>query len=141
MNGYMQAQTEKRMAVATMEIEERHRHFEALIQTVESTAAHPLNNSAVTNGSRYDYKDILSPIADGKYTSLPSVSEDSVAAELGPGFRDVKRASSPLGNHSRSLSAASKSDISASSGGQRSLPAAAPAQNPAGLSLGLISCF
>lgn len=80
----LQAAAEKRMAKATLALEERHRNFHSLIEKAQNAASHPLNNGAVVNGSAYDYKDNGSPTTDGpKSNSLPSVSEDSDIPDAG----------------------------------------------------------
>lgn len=74
----MQAQDEKRTAVTIKELDDRHQRYDALIQKAQSAASHALTNSAVHEGSAYDYKLPVSTTPDGsKHNSLPTVSEDT----------------------------------------------------------------
>ncbi|CAK9222284.1 unnamed protein product [Sphagnum troendelagicum] len=88
-----QAQADKRMAMATMEIETRHRHYEALLQRVQTAASHPIHNSPVGNGvlNEYNRDGGSSHSASEKFnTSLPAVSEDGTVPETGSNFLDTR---------------------------------------------------
>ncbi|CAK9194088.1 unnamed protein product [Sphagnum troendelagicum] len=78
-----EAQANKRMAIATMEIETRHRHYEALLSRVQSAASHPINNSPVGNGVVHEYRDAAgNHSASEKFNALPAVSEDATSSEI-----------------------------------------------------------
>jgi hypothetical protein len=79
--------------MATMEIETRHRHYEALVQRVQTAASHPIHNSPVGNGvlNEYNRDGGSSHSASEKFnTSLPAVSEDSTVPEPGSNFLDTR---------------------------------------------------
>ncbi len=79
----VQAQANKRMAIATMEIETRHCHYEALLSRVQSAASHPINNSPVGNGVVHEYRDAAgNHSASEKFNALPAVSEDATSSEI-----------------------------------------------------------
>lgn len=60
------------------ELEDRHQRFDVLIHKAQSAASHALTNSAVHEGSAYDYKVPVATTPDGsKHNSLPTVSEDT----------------------------------------------------------------
>ena len=67
------------MALDVKEVEDRHQQFDSLIQIAESAAVHPLGNSAVQDGSAYDYKQQPGATTpDGpRHKSLPPLSEDA----------------------------------------------------------------
>jgi hypothetical protein len=78
-----EAQANKRMAIATMEIETRHRHYEALLSRVQSAASHPINSSPVGNGVVHEYRDAAgNHSASEKFNALPAVSEDATSSEI-----------------------------------------------------------
>lgn len=74
----MQALEEKRMAVGFKELEDRHQRFDNCIQIAQNAASHPLGNTAVHEGSAYDYKQPGVTTPDGsKHKGLPPLSEDT----------------------------------------------------------------
>jgi hypothetical protein len=109
----MQAKEEKRMAVGVKELEEKHQHFDALILKAQSAVLHPLHNSAVHEGSAYDYKQPGATTPDGsKHKSLPPLSEDTSytlplkrTSSIGRlGDRSFKGSTSALNSDSEAIS-------------------------------------
>jgi hypothetical protein len=106
--------------VIVKELEDRHQRFDLLIHKAQSAASHALTNSAVHEGSAYDYKVPVATTPDGsKHNSLPTVSEDtSYSAPLSTlgyvGSRSSKGSTTAL-----------KSDITVNSPA-KILPQAAP---------------
>lgn len=118
------AQDEKRTGVTIKEVDDMHQRFDALIQKAQSAASHALTNSAVHEGSAYDYKLPVATTPDGsKHNSLPSVSEDtSYSAPLSSAL-----SIGHLGAHSfKGSTSALKADSTANIISRRTTPQEAP---------------
>ncbi len=80
----IQAQVDKQIAMATIEIERRHSHYGALLQRVKIVASHPLSKTGMGHAVGPERKFHGNPLVDGKLSSLPMVSEDSVITQIWP---------------------------------------------------------
>ncbi|CAK9191409.1 unnamed protein product [Sphagnum troendelagicum] len=78
------AQVDKQIAMATIEIERRHSHYGALLQRVKIVASHPLSKTGMGHAVGPERKFHGNPLVDGKLSSLPMVSEDSVITQIWP---------------------------------------------------------
>ncbi|KAH8975290.1 hypothetical protein BDL97_01G147900 [Sphagnum fallax] len=92
------AQVDKQIAMATIEIERRHSHYGALLQRVKIVASHPLSKTGMGHAVGPERKFHGNPLVDGKLSSLPMVSEDSVITQIWPEILEQKI--QPLKNRS-----------------------------------------
>ncbi|KAH9575719.1 hypothetical protein CY35_01G125700 [Sphagnum magellanicum] len=93
-----QAQVDKQTAMATIEIERRHSHYGALLQQVKIVASHPLSKTGMGHAVGPERTFHGNPLVDGKLSSLPMVSEDSVITQIWP--ETLERKIQPLKNRS-----------------------------------------
>ncbi|CAM6020163.1 unnamed protein product [Sphagnum balticum] len=93
-----QAQVDKQIAMATIEIERRHSHYGALLQRVKIVASHPLSKTGMGHAVGPERKFHGNPLVDGKLSSLPMVSEDSVITQIWP--ETLEQKIQPLKNRS-----------------------------------------
>jgi len=94
----IQAQVDKQTAMATIEIERRHSHYGALLQRVKIVASHPLSKTGMGHAVGPERTFHGNPLVDGKLSSLPMVSEDSVITQIWP--ETLERKIQPLKNRS-----------------------------------------
>ncbi|CAM6044709.1 unnamed protein product [Sphagnum compactum] len=93
-----QAQVDKQIATTTIEIERRHSHYGALLQRVKIVASHPLSKTGMGHAVGPERKFHGNPLVDGKLSSLPMVSEDSVITQIWP--ETLEQKIQPLKNRS-----------------------------------------
>jgi hypothetical protein len=94
----IQAQVDKQIAMATIEIERQHSHYGALLQRVKIVASHPLSKTGMGHAVGPEQKFHGNPLVDGKLSSLPMVSEDSVITQIWP--ETLEQKIQPLKNRS-----------------------------------------
>ncbi len=94
----IQAQVDKQIAMATIEIERQHSHYGALLQRVKIVASHPLSKTGMGHAVGPERKFHGNPLVDGKLSSLPMVSEDSVITQIWP--ETLEQKIQPLKNRS-----------------------------------------
>jgi Leucine-rich repeat (LRR) protein len=92
------AQVDKQIAMATIEIERQHSHYGALLQRVKIVASHPLSKTGMGHAVGPERKFHGNPLVDGKLSSLPMVSEDSVITQIWP--ETLEQKIQPLKNRS-----------------------------------------
>jgi len=110
--------------VTIKEVDDMHQRFDALIQRAQSAASHALTNSAVHEGSAYDYKLPVATTPDGpKHNSLPTVSEDTSLSAPISGALSIGH----LGDLSfKGPTSALKSDSTANNFSRSTIPQEAP---------------
>jgi hypothetical protein len=94
----IQAQVDKQIAMATIEIERRHSHYGALLQRVKIVASHPLSKTGMGHAVGPERTFHGNPLVDEKLSSLPMVSEDSVITQIWP--ETLEQKIQPLKNRS-----------------------------------------